>query len=358
MNEKDTKFWMAMGAATLLCGLAAIPVRAAVAPDLGAAGSYAVLATNAIPTVGTVTCTTSTLNGDVGSTFTSITNTGCTITGTVAAPVPGAVVTDFNDAFAALDSLNPTCDGPIPTTSTVLPPGVYCSAAGTTLGAGVIFTLSGDASDVWVFKVGTGGTGALTTNSFQVVMAGTALPCNVYWRTAEAATLTDSSFLGSILAGTGITLTRGDYVGRILATTDVTVTDVTPLTFAGCAPPGLVTVNKDFIPNSVATVPVSLACTSGTVILTPQNASEAAPAVFTVGGASVGATCSATETVPAGFVADQSSCLNVPLGGSCTLVNTAIALVAVPTLSGWGMALFAGLLALLGSAAIRRRART
>jgi hypothetical protein len=48
-----------------------------------------------------------------------------------------------------------------------------CSAAGTTIGAGVIFTLNGNASDVWVFKIGTGGLGALTGNSFQVVMGGT-----------------------------------------------------------------------------------------------------------------------------------------------------------------------------------------
>ena len=210
------------------------PAMAAVAPPLGTAGGFAVLGTNSIPTSGTVTCTTSTINGDVGSTFNSITNTACTINGTVVAPVPASVVTDFNNAYSAADTLNPVCDGVIPTTSTTLAPGVYCSAAGTTIGAGVILTLDGTASDVWVFRVGTGGTGALTGNSFQVVMAGGAQACNVYWRTAEAATLTDSSFLGTILAGSAVTLTGGTYVGRAMATTDVTVTSVAPLTFAGC----------------------------------------------------------------------------------------------------------------------------
>lgn len=208
---------------------------AAVAPSLGQAATYAVLGTNPIPTVGTVTCTTSTINGDVGSTFSSVTNTGCTINGAVIAPVPGGVVTDFNNAYAALDSANPVCAGVIPTTSATLAPGVYCSAAGSTLGAGVIFTLNGTASDVWVFKIGTSGTGGLTGNSFQVVMGGAALPCNVYWRTAQAATLTDSSFVGTILAGSAITLTRGSYLGRALAGTDVTVTSEAPLTFAGCS---------------------------------------------------------------------------------------------------------------------------
>ena len=72
------------------------------------------------------------------------------------------------------------------------------------------------------------------------------------------------------------------------ATTDVTMTDAAPMTFAGCAPPpapNSITVNKDFIPNNAATVPVALTCNSGTVTTTPLTASEAAPAVFTVTGA-------------------------------------------------------------------------
>ena len=224
--------------AALVSSVPLAPAMAAVAPPLGTAGGFAVLGTNSIPVAGTVTCTTSTINGDVGSTFNSITNTGCTINGTVVAPVPASVVNDFNNAYAAADLLNPVCDGVIPIVTSTLAPGVYCSDAGTTIGAGVILTLSGGVNDVWVFKVGTGPTGgALTGNSFQVVMDGGAQACNVYWWTADAATLTDSSFLGTILAGSAVTVTRGDYLGRAMATTDVTVTDVDPLTFAGCEGP-------------------------------------------------------------------------------------------------------------------------
>src|SRR6202040_2761893 len=100
-----------------------------------------------------------------------------------------------------------------------LAPGVYCSAAATTIGAGVIFTLNGTATDVWVFKVGTGGSGALTGPGFQVVMGGAAQACNVYWRTAGAATMTGSSFQGTILSGAAFTMTGGSYIGRALATT-------------------------------------------------------------------------------------------------------------------------------------------
>ncbi len=225
-----------LGFAALLA--VSVPALAQVAPNLGTAASFTVLGTNAIPTVGTVTCTDTgpgtAINGNVGSTFNSITNTGCTITGTITAPVASSVVTDFNAAYSAVDGANP-CTGVIPTTTTTLAPGVYCSNAATTIGAGVIITLNGSASDVWVFRVGTGGLGALTLTSAQVVMGGTAQACNVYWKTAQAATLTDSSFVGTVLAGTAVTMTRGSWLGRGFARTDATVTDAAPLTFAGCA---------------------------------------------------------------------------------------------------------------------------
>ncbi len=223
--------------------LAPSQASAAVAPSLGTAASYAILGTNIVPTPGTVTCTDTgpgtAINGSVGTTFNTITNNGpCTITGSIVAPVPASVVADFNAAYASVDALNPVCTGVIPTTTTTLPPGVYCSAAGTTIGAGVILSLDGAATDVWVFRVGTSGLGALTITDGQVVMANAAQACNVFWKTAEAATLTRSNFVGTILSGSAITMTDGSWLGRGLARTDVTVTDAAPLTFAGCGANG------------------------------------------------------------------------------------------------------------------------
>lgn len=237
LNRNHPRSLASLGFAALL--LASAPALAQVAPNLNTAAPYAVLGTNAFPIIGTVTCTNtgpgSTINGQVGTTFNAITNTLCTITGPIVAPVPVGVVTDFNAAFASVDVLNPVCNVlPFPIVTATLPPGVYCSAAGTTIGAGVILTLNGTASDVWVFRVGTGGPGALTLNSAQVRMGGTGDPCNVYWKTSAAATSTDSIFLGTVLSGNSVTMTRGSWIGgRALATTDVTVTDAAPLT--GCA---------------------------------------------------------------------------------------------------------------------------
>lgn len=224
--------------------LASTPALAQVAPNLGTADPFAVLGLNSIPTVGTVTCTDTgpgtAINGNVGSTFSTITNTGCTINGTITAPVAGSVVADFNSARAQVDSQNPVCTGVIPIVTTTLAPGVYCSPAATTIGAGVILTLTGTATDVWIFRVGTSGLGALTLTGAQVVMGGAAQACNVYWRTAEAATTTDSAFVGTVLSGAGTTMTRGSWIGRAMAATDVTVTDAAPLTFAGCGAAGAV----------------------------------------------------------------------------------------------------------------------
>ncbi len=306
----------------------------AVAPDLGAAFDYTVLGLNESPTVGTVTCTNSgpgsEIDGDVGSTFTSITNTGCNITGVVDTPVDGQVVTDFDNAYLDLAAQNPTCDGVVPTTSTVLPPGVYCSAAGTTFGAGVTLTLDGNATDVWVFRIGTGGNGALTGTGLEVVMGGSADACNVFWWTAESATLTDSDFKGTILSGEAFTMTRGSFEGRGFATTDATVTDAAPLQFAGCAAPATITVEKDFSDGNPDPVSVSLNCTSGVVEESLLDASEAEPAVFTVGGADQGSTCTATEDVPVGYTSDESDCIDVALGGSCTIINT----LSMPPMAG------------------------
>jgi hypothetical protein len=218
--------------------LASFSAWAQVAPNLGTTGPFTVLGRNAIPTVGTVTCTDTGpgigIFGQVGTTFNAITNTGCTITGPIVAPVAAGVANDFDAAIANIDLQNPVCTGVIPIVTTVLPPGVYCSAAATTIGAGVSITLQGNATDVWIFRVGTGGLGALTLTNANVVMGGTASPCNVYWKTTAAGmTATDSNFVGTVLSDAAATMTRTNWIGRMMARTDATLTDPLPIT--GCA---------------------------------------------------------------------------------------------------------------------------
>lgn len=205
--------------------------------SLGAASSFAVL--SAAPNGGgAATCTNTppptTITGNVGSSGgpASVVNTGCTINGAIVAPVSAQVLADFNSAYDGLAGqpcgqfLTGTLAG------VTLTPGVYCFAAAATL-TGTL-TLSGPADATWLFKIGTSGTGALTGTDFNVVMSGGADPCNVTWWVAEAATMTTSNFIGTILAGAGVTVTSGGvgtFNGRALSKAAITITGGT---LTGC----------------------------------------------------------------------------------------------------------------------------
>jgi len=198
------------------------------APALGTAANFAVLAGTA------VTCTDATVTGNVGVyPGTAVTQTSCPVVGTinagdtVAAQAQNDFVIAYNE-FKALpsDQALTTLDGQ------TLSPGVYSFDAAAT-STGTVLTLNGPADGIWIFKIGILGTGALTGTNFSVVMAGGGQARNVYWQVAEAATTTDSHFLGTILAGTGITLTRGTFDGRALAKAAVTITGTTVTGFGG-----------------------------------------------------------------------------------------------------------------------------
>jgi len=199
--------------------LASAPSSAA-APSVGAAGSFAVLAGTA------VTCTNGTITGNVGvSPGTAITQTTCPVTGTINAG-NAAAVQGNSDFFIAYDTFKAlACDRVLTTfDSQTLSPGVYCVDAAATF-TDAVLTLSGPANGLWIFKVGTLGTGALTGTRFSVVAPTFTPTCNnVYWWVAQAATMTDSKFVGTILAGAAISMTRGTFNGDAFAKAAVTIT--------------------------------------------------------------------------------------------------------------------------------------
>lgn len=203
-------------------------------PDstLGTAQSFAVLGGPA------VTCTTSTIDGDVGVALPggAFTNTGCVINGSIHQSDTTALQA-YNDMILAYDALGEeqcteTLTGELG--GVTLAPGVYCFDAAATFTGGQL-TLAGTADGVWIFKIGA----ALTTTNFSVVMADGAEACNVYWRVGAAVTMTDSDFLGTILAGMDITYTRGTLTGRLLAKGAVTVTDALITGCTATTPPAV-----------------------------------------------------------------------------------------------------------------------
>lgn len=321
-----------LGFAALL--VSDLALAAAIPPDLGAATSYTVLGRNSSPTSGTVTCTTSTITGDVGSTANSITNTGCTI-GSIVAPVPGAVTNAFDTAYSAIDTQNSTCDTVQSGTlaGITLPPGVHCFTAGAALTG--LLTLNGPPNGVWVFKIGTSGTGALAATNFQVQMSGGGQACNVFWRTAGAATLTTSDFIGTILSGSTVTLTNGTFTGRALATTDATVTTVSgTVGHAICSNPTVTltkvsnggvgpfsfTGNNGFAPQTITTVTSGTGVAGATQTLTTQ-----------------GAITTITESAPpAGFALASIACTGFGAGGAAipNVVTRTVTLDALATATG------------------------
>jgi Ice-binding-like len=201
------------------------PPKPPKAPKLsGAMLKFAVLANQA------VTCSTEgVITGDVGTfqaTPTGVVTPGdCTITGATHVGDKTAIKA-YNDFLKAYAKLTPqsgdVCTTLTPATQT-LPPGVYCTVAGLTF-TGMTLTLDGPSNGIWIFKIGTSGTGALTGTNFVVTMAGTALACNVTWWVAQGATMTDSNLKGNVLAGAAVSLTGGTFDGSAFAQADATVT--------------------------------------------------------------------------------------------------------------------------------------
>lgn len=83
-------------------------------------------------------------------------------------------------------------------------------------------TLTGGANDVWIFQIAQG----LTVSSgVQIILAGGALPQNVYWQTFSAADFgTTSQFNGTVISQTSIVMKTGASInGKLLAGTAVTL---------------------------------------------------------------------------------------------------------------------------------------
>jgi hypothetical protein len=214
--------------------LATLPV------NLATAGSFVILAKSGISTVPT-----SAITGDLGvspAAATYITGFSLTmdatnvfslspqVTGKVYAsdytpPTPSNLTTAigdmqlaFTDAAGRAPSVTELGAGNIG--GMTLTAGVY--KWGTGLLIPTDLTLTGSATDVWIFQIAQDLTMSSATNVF---LTGGAVPKNVFWEVAGLADLgTTAHFEGVILAQTSITLRTGASInGRLLAQTAVSV---------------------------------------------------------------------------------------------------------------------------------------
>jgi hypothetical protein len=222
---------------------------------LGTAGNYAILTKTGITTTGTTAVT-----GDIGTSpaaatyiqgFTlALDGTGCFSTTTPTTLVTGKVyAADYNTGgcttpadlttavlnmqAAYTDAAGRTATSAATTnvgggtlTSLTLTPGVYEWGGNVTIPTNL--TLSGSATDVWIFKVA--GTLDIASNK-SVIPSGGALAKNIFWQVADVVTIgTGAHFEGIVLGQTAIVMTTGASInGRLLAQSAVTL-DATTVT--------------------------------------------------------------------------------------------------------------------------------
>ncbi len=208
--------------------------------NLGTAGNYVILAKSGIAAVPTCVITGNlgvspaaataitgfALSADASNVF----STDPQVTGKIYAanympPTPANMTTAigdmqvaFTDAAARAPGATELYAGNIG--GKTLTQGVYKWSTGLLIPTDV--TLTGSATDVWIFQIAQN----LTVSSgAKVILAGGALPKNIFWQVAGAVDLgTTAEFKGVILCQTAITLRTGASInGRLMAQTAVNI---------------------------------------------------------------------------------------------------------------------------------------
>ncbi len=222
--------------------------RATVTPglpvSLGQAGNFVILAKSGVSTVPT-----SAITGNIGlspaaasyltgfsmtADSTNVFSTSAQVTGKLfaadfAPPTPSNMTTTigdmelaFTDAAGRAPDVTELGAGDI--SGATLTSGVYKWSSGLLLAGDL--TLTGSATDVWIFQIAQGLT---VSNGVKITLAGGALPQNVFWQVSGQADFGTTAHLeGIVLSQTLISLNTGATArGRLLAQTAVTLDAVT-----------------------------------------------------------------------------------------------------------------------------------
>jgi len=185
------------------------------APDLGVAGGFALFtAAGAFDSNGATLVT-----GDIGSNnSTPVINTPGVVTGTIynaSSPVSATAAAAIDAAYTDLFGRTPNDVIGVGLGGQTLLPGVHSTGAASTLTGNITLDAKGDPNAIFIIQID----GALTTGAnSQVLLAGGASSCNVFWLVTGAFTLGDNSvFRGTLVSGGAIELLEGSsLLGRAL----------------------------------------------------------------------------------------------------------------------------------------------
>jgi hypothetical protein len=238
----DAAFLGAMLTVALMVPAAAVSQSSLAPVNLGKADNFAILAKAGISTTGTTSIT-----GDIGVSPASATfvtgfglimdasgtfSTSSLVNGKIyaadyTAPTSANLITavlDMQTAYTdaagrTLPDYTELYAGDV--TGKILTPGLYKWGTGVQISAGGV-TISGSATDVWIFQVAQN---LNVANAAIVTLSGGALASNIFWQVAGHVTLgTTAVMKGNILCQTQIQMNTGAMLnGRALAQTSVTL---------------------------------------------------------------------------------------------------------------------------------------
>jgi len=324
-------------ALAVTCGVVALILTqsylsAQVAPNLGTASQFALLGNSAVTGsagAGTV------VSGSVGSfptsTISNFPPSSVTAGHTLHLAANATVQQAQTDARAAYTFLAAQGGTPIAgdNLNITLTPGVY-SLGAANLPASTTLTLNG--AGIFIFNVAS----TLVMNASSAVI-GTANPCNVYWRVGTSATLSGTSFMGTVLADASITLGLGSVTGRLLSgmgPTGATTLSVGGNTVGGCSQANVVpTIAKAFNPTSIlpgATSQLTITLTNnnaGSSSLTAPFTDTLPAGVLVAATPGVATTCGGAASAAAGGTTVSLATGSLLPAGSCTIVVNVTAAV-------------------------------
>ena len=327
-HSSMSRFTSAVGLLALLSQ--AVPASAQVAPSLGSAQSYAVLAGSTITNTGS-----SIVTGDVGVSpagggAPTGFPPGIILSGSLHTNDASVTAAQVSLTAAYINLTNQPCTQDLTGQNLggkVLTAGVYCYSSAAQLTGILTLDARGDPGAVFIFKMGS----TLTTasGSSVVVVNGGSL-CNVFWQVGSSATIgTTTSFAGNILALTSITVNNGANIsGRALARNGAVTLDTDAVNSLACvngavppSPPGV----PPTTPAVCATIaPDLFVVKHHTDTFTVGVTSTYSIAVFNQGLASSG-TVTVTDTLPTGlaFVSATGTTWSCGAAGQVVTCTTA-----------------------------------